>query len=259
MYPVILRFSWFTLYSYGVMISAGFILAIFYFLKSTRSANLPQDLMLNLVGGVIFFALVGARIFYILTHLKYYLFHPQEIYQIWEGGMVLYGGLFLSLLFSLYYIKAHNLSFGKISDCAAPAIALGFSIGRIGCFLNGCCYGIPSKFGFIFLPTTPAGVAFPDRSLFPVQLVSSVNLLLIFLILNFLKKKNRFSQRLLALFFIFYSSHRFLVEFIRADTPHFILNLTLFQMISFALGTFSIIWLINPNWRFLKKYCYFLF
>ena len=220
----------------------GFGVAILYFLASTKKYHLSQHLMLNLVVGIIFFAIVGARVFYILIHLNYYTLHIEKIIQLWEGGMVFYGGLIFSLTFSIYYIKAHNLPFSKIADCAAPGVAFGLGIGRVGCFLNGCCYGIPSKFGFIFPPTSPAGKAFPHQTLFPTQLLSSFNLFTMGLILHLFKRKDIARGKLLILFLIFYSAHRFFIEFFRGDTYPIVLNLTSFQIISVILAVFSLIW-----------------
>ena len=242
MHRIILQLPWFTLYSYGSFMALGLGVAILYFLSSTKKEGISGYLILNLIIGIIFFAIVGARVFYVLIHLDYYILHLREIYRLWEGGMVLYGGLIFSLAFSIYYIKAHNFPFGKIADCAAPAVAFGLGIGRIGCFLNGCCYGVPSRFGFVFPPTSPAGKIFPNQTLFPTQIFSSFNLSLMGLVLHLLKKKDIAIGKLLILFLIFYSIHRFFIEFLRADTYSLVLNLTLFQIISLILVALSLIW-----------------
>ena len=242
MYRIILELPWFTIYSYGLLMALGFGIAVLYFLASIKKEGISGHLMLNLVIGITLFAIIGARVFYILTHLNYYILHPKEIYRLWEGGMVLYGGLIFSLVFSIYYIKAHNLLLSKIADCAAPGVAFGFGIGRIGCFLNGCCYGIPSRFGFTFPSTSPAGKIFPNQTLFPIQILSSFNLFLMGLVLHLFKKKDIARGKLLILFLIFYSIHRFFIEFLRADTYPVVLNLTLFQIISIILVAFSLIW-----------------
>ena len=249
MHPVILQLPWLTLYSYGVLAALGFGLATLYFLTSTKEAGLPPRLMLDLVVGIILLALLGSRVFHILINLPHYILYPENIYQVWKGGMVLQGGLIFSLTFSIYYIKAHTLPFNQIADCAAPAISFGFAIGRIGCFLNGCCYGIPFSIGFIFPSTSPAGQAFPHQLLFPTQLLSSFNLFLIGLVLHLFRKKGVAKYRLLNLFLIFYSIHRFFIEFLRTDTRTFICNLTLFQIISIILITSSLIW-----WKIQNKF-----
>lgn len=242
MHRILLQFSFFTIYSWGLTIAVGFGVAILYFLLTIKSERLPQNLIISLLTGIILFAILGARVFHVLINLHYYLLHPLAIIRLWEGGMVLYGGLIFSLAFSIYYIRKQNLPFGKIADSATPAIAFGLSIGRVGCFLNGCCYGVPSSFGFVFPPTSPAGLMFPGQTLFPTQLISSLNLLIMGLILHLFRKRDIARNRLLPLFLIFYSIHRFFIEFVRGDTFPFFLNLTLFQIISIILIIFSLIW-----------------
>ena len=242
MYRLILQVSSFTIYSWGLMIAVGFELAILYFFFSIKKEQIPLNLILNLIIGIIVFSIVGARTLHVLMHLPYYMLYPLRIIRLWEGGMTLQGGLIFSISFSVYYIKKHHLPLGKIADCAAPSIAFGFSVGRIGCFLNGCCYGVPSSFGFVFPRGSPAGEFFSDQTLFPTQLTSSLNLLVMGIVLHLLRKKNIARGKLLPLFLILYSVHRFLMEFLRGDTSPAVFNLTSFQIISILLALFSLIW-----------------
>lgn len=248
MHRIILQTPSFTLYSYGLLMATGFGAGCFYFLYATKKNNISENLMANLCGGIILFSLLGARVFYILVHANYYFSHPLESLRVWEGGMVFYGGLFFSLAFSLLYIKIYRLSLLVIADCAAPAISIGLAIGRIGCFLNGCCYGIPSNFGFVFPPESPAGQAFPNQILFPTQLLSSLNLFIIGFFLDWLRRNKKMQEKLLPFFLIFYSLHRFLVEFLRGDTDILFAGLTLFQLVSIFLAGGSFFFLI-----FLKR------
>ncbi len=252
MHRVILQVSSFTIYSWGLMIAVGFELAILYFFFSIKKEQLPLNFILNLIIGIIVFSIIGARILHVLMYLPYYTLYPLRIIRLWEGGMTLQGGLIFSISFSIYYIKTHHLPLDKIADCAAPAIAFGFSIGRIGCFLNGCCYGLPSSFGFVFPLNSPAGEFSSGQTLFPTQLISSLNLLIMGIVLHLLRKKNIARDRLLPLFLILYSVHRFLIEFLRGDTSPVAFNLTSFQIISIILALFSFIW-----WKTGLKFSYF--
>lgn len=242
MYPIILQASYFTIYSWGLLIAVGFEVAILYFFFSARKEQLPLNFILNLIIGIIVFSIMGARLLYVLMHLPYYMLYPLRIIRLWEGGMAIQGGLIFSISFSIYYIKAHHLALDQIADCAAPAIAFGFSIGRIGCFLNGCCYGIPSSFGFIFPLDSPAGESYSGQTLFPTQPISSLDLLVMGIVLHLLRKRNMARGKLFPLFLIFYSVHRFLIEFLRGDTSPVVFNLTSFQIISIILALFPLIW-----------------
>ena len=252
MYRVILQVSSFTFYSWGLMIAVGFELAILYFFFSIKREQLPLNVILNLIIGIIVFSIMGARILHVLMHLPYYMLYPLRIIRLWEGGMTLQGGLIFSISFSIYYIKTRHLPLGKIADCAAPAIAFGFSIGRIGCFLNGCCYGVPSSFGFVFPLNSPAGEFSSGQPLLPTQLISSLNLLVMGVVLHLLRKKNVARDRLLPLFLILYSVHRFLIEFLRGDTSPTAFNMTSFQIMSIILALFALIW-----WKTGLRFPYF--
>ncbi|MFQ5836149.1 MAG: prolipoprotein diacylglyceryl transferase, partial [bacterium] len=210
------------------------------FLYAARKKNLEEGKMLSLSLWVLASGIVGARIFYVLDQLYWYLEHPQDILRIWQGGLVFYGGLLFSLITSLYFIRRHRLPFWEIADISAPALALGMSIGRIGCFFNGCCYGKPWKWGLIFPPDSAAGRIFPNQPLFPTQLISSANLMIIFFILAVLRRRQSFTQHIFLWFLILYSIHRFMVEFIRADYPEILFHLTVPQFISIILGISSL-------------------
>jgi phosphatidylglycerol:prolipoprotein diacylglycerol transferase len=139
-----------------------------------------------------------------------------------HGGLSWFGGLLAGLIVSLAYLKRRNLSVYKILDLVAPFLALAQAIGRIGCFLNGCCFG--TIFNFI-----------------PTQLYSSLILTLIFLLLRFLQDRPHQEGKIFFLYLLLYSAKRFFIEFWRADNPVIFLSLTLFQLISIVVFTLSAI------------------
>jgi len=241
MHPILFKAGPFVIHTYGVFVTLGFLLGLSLFLYAARKKNLEEGKMLSLSLWVVTSGVVGARIFYVLDQLYWYLEHPQDILKIWQGGLVFYGGLLFSLVAGLYFIHRHRLLFWEIADISAPSLALGISIGRIGCFFNGCCYGKPWKWGLIFSPDSVAGRVFPDQPLFPTQLMSSVNLLIIFLILVVVRSRQRLTQHIFLWFLALYSVHRFMIEFIRADYPEVLFHLTAPQFISIILGISSLV------------------
>ena len=241
MYPVICRIGPFTIYSYGVFVTLGFASGIIFFLRQAKRENLKQEEMFSFLFWIVVSAIIGARVFYVLNHLTYFLRNPQDTLKIWRGGLVLYGGFIFSLAGGTLFIKWHRLSFWKIANLSAPCIALGISIGRIGCLLNGCCYGKPWDKGFVFSLSSPAGKAFPNQPLIPTQLISSIDLLAIFFVLILLKGRQWFSNKSFLWFLIFYSIHRFIIEFLRADSPEIFLNLTFSQLVSIIMGTSALV------------------
>ncbi len=225
----------------------GFILGLGLFLHAARKKNLEEGKMFSLSLLVIASGIIGARVFYVLDQLDWYLAHPEDILKVWQGGLVFYGGFLFSLISGLYFIHHHRLSFWEIADILAPPLALGISIGRIGCFFNGCCYGKPWKWGLVFSPDSAAGRVFPNQPLFPTQLISSASLLVICFILVGLRRRKDFTQHIFLWFLVLYSVHRFMIEFIRADYPEVLFHLTVPQFMSIILGISSLMLMISKK------------
>jgi phosphatidylglycerol:prolipoprotein diacylglycerol transferase len=160
---------------------------------------------------------------------RYFRQHISEIFMIHRGGLVFYGGVILAFACGLIFIKWKRYSVSDTADLLAPFIALAHAIGRIGCFLNGCCYGKPTS---SFL-----GVKFPftDVKIYPTQIFSFIGLLFIFLMLFRLQKKRRFGAQIFLLYLISYGVFRFLMDFLRGDLYPVFAGLTVTQIISVAI------------------------
>lgn len=222
----------------------GFALGASLFLYQTKKENLKKREIFFFLFYIIISAIVGARAFYVLNYPYQYLKNPQDILKIWQGGLVLYGGFIFALAVGFFFIRRHHLPFWKIANVSAPSIALGISVGRIGCLLNGCCYGKPWDKGLVFSLTSPAGRAFPHQPLIPTQLISSVDMLAIFLLLTILKRYKWFASRSFLWLLILYSLHRFIIEFLRADSIRIFLNLTFSQFLSVIIGVSAAVLMI---------------
>jgi len=140
--------------------------------------------------------------------------------------------LILGSLAGFLYLKVKKQSIYRMLDLIAPFVALAQSIGRIGCFLNGCCFGRPSVFG-IYFPVH-------EDILIPTQLYSSLGLLVIFILLRFLQERPHKEGQILFAYLFLYSLKRFFIEFLRIDNPRIILGLTLFQVMSLAVLFLSV-------------------
>lgn len=241
MYPILFKIGPFTIYTYGVFISGGFLVAISLFLRATKKEDFPEAKILKLSFWIVILSIIGARISYVLTYPHWYLKHPQAILKIWQGGLVFYGGLVFALVTSFCLLHHYHLPFWRIANIAASPLALGMSIGRVGCFFNGCCYGKVWERGLVFPALSPAGKAFPGQPLIPTQLISSLNLLVIFFILIHLKRYPRFAHQIFLWFLILYSGHRFAIGFLRADCREALFYLTIPQFMSIILGISAIV------------------
>jgi phosphatidylglycerol:prolipoprotein diacylglycerol transferase len=170
---------------------------------------------------------MGARILYVIENTSYYLRNPIEVIMLQRGGLSWFGGLIFGLISGVIYLKKKNLSVYKTFDLIIPFVALGQAIGRIGCLLNGCCFGKLSKFGLYY--------QVHKLVLVPTQVYSSLSLIFIFIILRFLQDRPHKEGTIFFVYLILYSLKRFFIEFWRADHEIFFLGLTLFQIISILI------------------------
>jgi phosphatidylglycerol:prolipoprotein diacylglycerol transferase len=221
MYPVLFKIGPIAISSYGVMIAISFLVGLWLALKEAKRKGIDSTLVSNfgIYGSI--FGILGARLAYLLFFdFDYYLSHPLHIFFIWEGGLVLYGGILGGLLAGIWFVKRHRLNFWRFADAFAPSLILAQAIGRVGCFLSGDGYGIPT--------TLPWGVRFPEGSLaslrfgqvaiHPTQIYELILNVAIFLVLWRLRKRKTFDGFLFLLYLIAYSIIRFFVEFLRADS-----------------------------------------
>ena len=227
MHPEICRLGPFTIYSYGLMLVIAFIVATFLASAQAKREGVDPDAIFSLCFVVFISGIIGARIFFVLSSLSYYLAHPLEIIMLQKGGLAWFGGLVLGIFSGIFYLKIKKLNVYKITDLLVPFVALAQAIGRIGCFLNGCCFGKEDAFG-IYFPVHGA-------VLIPTQLYSSLLLIGIFIILRFLQERPHKAGEIFFTYLLLYCAKRFLIEFWRADSPSILFGLTLFQLISIAI------------------------
>lgn len=229
MYPVLLKLGPLTLYSYGLMVALGFLSGIILAAYLAKKSGTKPELILDIAPFVLLGSMIGARLFYVIEFWTEFRGNPVEIFLIWKGGLVFFGGLLFAILGLMLAVNIFKLNFWKTMDILAPATALGYAIGRIGCFLNGCCYGVVTK--------VPWAVKFPTETVLrhPTQIYASLSGLLIcgLLLLVFFKYK-KFDGLVLILGLIFYGVYRFLIEFLRIN-PKYLFNLTGAQWLSILL------------------------
>ncbi|MBI3252095.1 MAG: prolipoprotein diacylglyceryl transferase [Candidatus Omnitrophica bacterium] len=210
MHPILFRLGPFTIYSYGVCVALAMLAAFFY----TRKNREAQDLLFLLFLS----GLAGARLFFVAQHPGDYRLHPWRVFWIQEGGLVWYGGFLTAVAVGALAVRARKGSVLKWADYFSPILALGQGIGRVGCFLNGCCYG----------KLTGAGTRYPTQ-LYEMSLLFA---LAIFLLLGSFKKHR--DGQVFAAYLGGYGAIRFLVEFLRGDQELFGM-FTLPQWISLVL------------------------
>jgi len=248
MHPILFHIGPVTIYSYGVALAVGFLLSV-YFASQKAEETLGMDaaIIYSFAITVMILGFVGARVFYVINDWGYFRQHPSEMVMFHRGGLVYYGALIFGSIGGVLYLKNQKLSVLNVADVISPYIALGHGIGRVGCFLNGCCYGSSALFDRFLL-------VFGHSTHMPIQLVSSVANLLLFLFLLSMYSRRRFQGQILALYFLIYAAVRFALEMLRGDPVLMLGGLRISQVISivvFIVGAAGYISLskrnINPS------------
>lgn len=212
------------IHSYGLMLAISFLIGIYLSMYRAKKQGIDQNKIIDLSVVIVLSAIFGARFLYVIFHLEEFKGHWMDTInpfqssgQIGIAGLTMLGGFIAAVGFGLLYLKIKKLPVFKIADIVIPAIGLGIFFTRLGCFLNGCCYGLPTHepWGMIFPSDSPAGFSFPNQAIHPAQLYSSLYGLIIFGSVLFLERYKKFDGFLLFIFFIMYGISRFIVDFFR--------------------------------------------
>ncbi len=221
-------------HAYGVMAMLGFLAAWLVARHRAPKAgisriNITDLCFASLIGGIF-----GARIFFVVQEADFFFntarpdFSLLDVFKIWKGGLVFYGGLFGAFVVVLALLIRRRIDPLNALDVITPSLCLGMAFGRIGCFLHGCCYGAPLPanpwYAVVFpLNAEPykgggARMIEPGTPLFPSQIVSSINMLILFAVTSLWLHRRKGPGEVTALTLILYSVHRFAIEFFRGDT-----------------------------------------
>lgn len=213
----------------------AFLVSIFIAIKEARSRAISTDTVYDLAFWILLGGLAGARLSFVVYNWPLFTFNPWEAFAVWEGGLSLYGGLAGGLIAGLAFVYWKNLPIDDLLDIVGLVLPLGISIGRIGCFLNGCCYGKPTQLLW--------GVVFPSLGykVHPTQLYELLYAFFIFLFLYCFRYRIGRGNVFFA-FLFFYSFFRFLNEFFRVNPP-LLLGLSGSQLISILAFVFSAVFL----------------
>ena len=223
MHPILFKYGPIEIRFYGLM----YVIAILvgsYLIKSEvrrKKIGLSDDDVMNFIVWTVIGGVIGARIYYVLFNLGYYLSEPKEIPAIWHGGLAIHGGLIGGASVAWLYLKKHRVVFWRMADAVAPAIILGQAFGRFGNFMNGDAHGMPTTmpWGIVFPPGSIAGNQFPGIPTHPTMLYEMVINLGIFSLLWFVLRKREYRNGFIfAVYIVLYSIGRFIVEHFRADS-----------------------------------------
>ncbi len=247
MYPDVLHWGFLHIRSYGLMLATAFLVGTWIGLKEARRTGLDPDHLVTVVLVTLVSSVLGARALYVIEHLGE--FHSQwgSVLAVWQGGLTLYGGVVAGSVGGLLTARRLHMPVWSVADALAPATALGTMFGRIGCFLNGCCYGRPTSlpWGVVYPPDSFPGLEFGDTPIHPAQLYNALFGLALFIVLWSVRKRVRVPGLLFWSFVVAFSLGRIGLDFFRAYEPAArvltfgTLTITESQLMSVALALFG--------------------
>ncbi len=250
MHSVLFSLDYITIYSYGACLALAIILNYIVMVKIGRPNGYTSDFISSLLTLMIVTGLIGTRLFYVIEHWEDYSGNLLKIFNVQEGGLMFYGGFVLGGISLIIFCRAQRKPVGDVLDLVVTAIPLGQAIGRVGCFLHGCCYGKPShsqiavcypKNSLPFIGQGNQGMLPADATqslpVLPSQLFETALTLIIFAVLLSLYKHRRHQWIQVARYMLMYGAARFLVEFSRGDSRFHLGALSIGQIISMALMT----------------------
>ncbi len=238
MFPKLISIGSFYIPTYGVLVALGFLTGLSVAMRLARKAGLPAEKVTNLAVYCAMAGILGAKLFMILFDLPEYLQNPGRIFTLetLQAAGVFHGGFIAAFVFAAFYIRKQMLPVLPTMDAFAPGVAIGQSIGRLGCFAAGCCWGrqCDLPWGVRFRSDFAAPVPL-DRTLHPVQLYESIADLLIFAFLYRQAGRSHRGGYIIGLYLVLYSTVRFIIEFFREHEQSLVGPFSLTQWIALAL------------------------
>jgi phosphatidylglycerol---prolipoprotein diacylglyceryl transferase len=218
-HPIAFHLGPLTIHWYGVMIALAFLVGLWTAARRARRENIPSERIGDVVLWLMIGGILGARIVYVATYWKdEFAGQPlSEIFMIQHGGLVYYGGFIGATIAGIIHIRWKKLPLWKTADVLAPSIALGNVFGRIGCLLNGCCYGRPTDLPWaIHFPSNHPTGGLPVH---PTEIYDALNNFILYLLLALLFRRKKFDGEVFATCLIGYAVTRVIMEYFRGDYP----------------------------------------
>lgn len=241
MHPILFEVGSFTIYSYGFCIAVGALAGFSYmYWQGKKQFGLTFDQSNTLFIMLVLAGVAGGKLFLIFENPSFYLSQPKKLLS--GNGFVFYGSLLTAIPIMLWYFKKIKVPVLGMLDVMALVTCLVHGFGRIGCFLAGCCYGLPTESFLGVTFTSPVCQAEPlNTPLHPTQVYEAIFIFCLLIGLSFLKSKKKFEGQIFLLYLILYAAGRGVLELFRGDTQRgFLIENILSNSQFIALGVISI-------------------
>ena len=233
---------------YGILSACGFLSAMLALMWKRHIAGVSKDNIMDIGMIAMFAGIAGARLFYVIQFHEQFEGNFLKVFRVDQGGLVFYGGFILSTIVLITYCKIKKINLARLLDVFAPAVALGHAFGRLGCFMQGCCFGKPAVDSWLGV-TFPAGSApayrYPAPAtgdifmqkveslpLYPTQLIEAGVNFALFGMLFFIAGRFKKPGRVAGIYVVCYAILRFLMEFMRGDHTHTVAGMTPSQSVA---------------------------
>jgi phosphatidylglycerol:prolipoprotein diacylglycerol transferase len=218
-HPIALKFGALTVTWYGVMVALAFVAGLWTASRRAPSGGFSPESILDLGPWIIVGAILGARALYVITFWREQFSEAPffEVFRVWRGGLVFYGGFAGAVVTCIVWARLKSVAVWNLGDVLAPSIALGYAFGRMGCLLNGCCYGkacaLPWAIHF------PIGHESGAEAVHPTQVYDALAALAFYAFLAWRFRRRTFPGQVFVTYLWGYAILRFSVEFLRGDYP----------------------------------------
>ena len=251
MHPILLKIGDITIHTYGFFVAMGFLAGILLARSEAKRMGIDHEKIMDLCFYIMIAAIVGSRLFYVIINYELFLSNPLDIFKIWSGGLIFYGGFITAVFTALIYLKMHKMPVWRTADIAAPSLSIGHFLGRLGCFFAGCCFGRECDFPWAVTFTHPDSLAPIGIPIHPTQLYSSISNLIIFFFLWVSRWRTKFDGQLFWMYVLLYGITRSFIEMFRGDFRGEAVFglLSVSQTIGIAMSVIAVIMLIRKNSR----------
>ena len=264
MHPIALDLGW-QIRWYGILVALGFLFGFWTASRRAPLSGIHGEKVLDSGLWLLIGSIVGARFLYVISYWDNLMANPlfpnapwTEIFMVQRGGLVYYGGLIGASLACIAYCRVHKVLLFKFADILTPSIALGSVFGRLGCFMNGCCYGrvcdLPWAVRYphqsdVWQQHFKMGIAEPNGASAPVhptQIYDSLLNLGLYFGLSWLYRRKKFDGQVFAVYLLCYAIMRSFVEYFRGDytAPHMHGGLTPAHLVSIGIFVTGIIFYV---------------